>query len=197
MLRFAILPLAILTGVSVALPEAVAQARYSTPVAVPAEAGKRLDELFGELRRARNAAAAERVADRIRAEWLRSGSATIDLLMQRAGSAISARDFDVALDLLDQVITLVPGYAEGWNRRATTHFMMNDYAKSMADIERTLRLEPRHFGALGGLAQIMKNTGRKELALDAYMRVLDVYPMLRSAQDEVGELAEELSGRGI
>jgi tetratricopeptide (TPR) repeat protein len=197
MLRFAILPLAILTGVSVALAEAVAQARYSTPVAVPAEAGKRLDELFGELRRARNAAAAERVADRIRAEWLRSGSATIDLLMQRAGSAISARDFDVALDLLDQVITLVPGYAEGWNRRATTHFMMNDYAKSMADIERTLRLEPRHFGALGGLAQIMKNTGRKELALDAYMRVLDVYPMLRSAQDEVGELAEELSGRGI
>ena len=69
--------------------------------------------------------------------------------------------------------------------------------KSMSDIERTLRLEPRHFGALGGMAQILKDTGSKQLALEAYTRVLDVYPMMRSAQSEVGELAEELAGQGI
>ena len=71
--------------------------------------------------------------------------------------------FDVALDFLDQIVTLSPDYAEGWNRRATVHFMMQNYGKSMSDIDHTLQLEPRHFGALSGMAQIMKNTGRKEI----------------------------------
>jgi tetratricopeptide (TPR) repeat protein len=197
MRRVVIPSLAFLVAASLAMPAAMAQARYSAPVAVPAEAGERLDSLFNELRRARNEAAAQRIANRIWREWFRSGSASIDFLMQRADRAMKAREFDVALDLLDQVVTLAPDYAEGWNRRATVHFMMDDYAKSMADIERTLRIEPRHFGALGGMAQIMKNTGRKQLALDAYMRVLEVYPMMRDAQNEVGALAEELGGRGI
>ena len=110
---------------------------------------------------------------------------------------MEAKKFDVALDFLDQVIVLQPTYAEGWNRRATVHFMMQNFGKSMADIERTLELEPRHFGALSGMAEIMKTTGRKQLALDAYQRVLEIYPMMRSAQNEVSELSEELAGEGI
>ena len=74
---------------------------------------------------------------------------------------MEAQKFDVALDFLDQVVTLQPTYAEGWNRRATVHFMMKNYGKSMSDIDHTLQLEPRHFGALSGMAQIMKNTGHK------------------------------------
>ncbi len=75
--------------------------------------------------------------------------------------------------------------------------MMQNFGKSMADIEQTLELEPRHFGALSGMAQIMKNTGRKELALEAYQRVLDIYPMMRNAQNQVATLSEELAGEGI
>jgi tetratricopeptide (TPR) repeat protein len=157
----------------------------------------RLDKLFSELKRERNERAAERIASRIWSEWFKSGSATIDLMMQWAQTAADKKDFDVALDFLDQVVVLSPDFAEGWNRRATVHFLMNNYAKSMADIDRTLQLEPRHFGALSGMAQILRNTGRKELALDAYLRVLDIYPMNRGAQTEVATLSEELSGEGI
>jgi tetratricopeptide (TPR) repeat protein len=157
----------------------------------------RLDKLFAELKRERNERAAERIAGRIWTEWFKSGSATIDLMMQWAQTAADKKDFDVALDFLDQIVTLSPNFAEGWNRRATIHFLMNNYAKSMADIDRTLQLEPRHFGALSGMAQILKNTDRKQLALDAYLRVLDIYPMMRSAQTEVATLSEDLSGEGI
>ena len=107
------------------------------------------------------------------------------------------KKFDVALDFLDQVVTLSPAYAEGWNRRATVHYMMHNFAKSMADIDHTLQLEPRHFGALSGMAEIMKETERKQLALDAYQRVLDIYPMMRNAQNELATLSEELTGEGI
>jgi tetratricopeptide (TPR) repeat protein len=158
---------------------------------------ERLDALFSQLKREGNEKAAERIAERIREEWMRSGSASIDLMMQWSKTAMDEQKYDVALDFLDQIVTLSPAFAEGWNRRATVHFMMRNYRKSMSDIDRTLQLEPRHFGALAGLAQIMKDAGRKELALDAFQRVLDIYPMLRGVQNEVGALAEELAGEGI
>lgn len=165
--------------------------------AAPADEVSRLDRLFAELKRERNEKAAERIAGQIWVEWRKSGSASIDLMLQWSNEAAEKKKFDVALDFLDQVITLQPGFAEGWNRRATVHFMMDNYAKSMADIEHTLRLEPRHFGALTGLAAILKETGRRELALDAYERTLDIYPMMRDAQSEVSTLSEELAGEGI
>lgn len=191
---------AILTVILVAVPLSAAHAqttgRSSTGVAAE-EPQARIDRLFDELRRARNEQAAERVAARIRNEWTRSGSASVDLLMQWSQEAMKKENTAVAMDFLDQVVMLAPDYAEGWNRRATLHFTMENYSKSMADIGRVLRLEPRHFGALGGMATILKNAGHKEAAMHAYERVLEVYPMMRSAQTELGNLADELTGEGI
>ncbi|UVK40091.1 hypothetical protein LHFGNBLO_001520 [Mesorhizobium sp. AR10] len=165
------------------------------PVAVTKEA--RIDQLFADLKRERNEKAAERISGRIWSEWFQSGSASVDLMMQWSQKAIENQKFDVALDFLDQVVTLQPTYAEGWNRRATVHYMMKNFGKSMSDIDRTLQLEPRHFGALSGLAQIMAVTGHKQSALDAWQRVLGIYPMMRNAQDQVATLSEELAGEGI
>jgi tetratricopeptide (TPR) repeat protein len=161
------------------------------------KAENRLDKLFADLKRERNEKAAERIAGQIWEEWFKSGSASIDLMMMWAQNAMEAQKYDVALDFLDEVITLQPTYAEGWNRRATLHFMMSNYSKSMSDIDHTLSLEPRHFGALSGMAQILKSAGKKELALKAYQQVLEIYPMMRSAQNEVATLSEELAGEGI
>jgi tetratricopeptide (TPR) repeat protein len=158
---------------------------------------EKLETLFKELKKARTASSAGRIAQSIWKEWGQSGSATVDLLMQWSDDAMKQRKFDAALDFLDQVIVLDPAYAEGWNKRATIHYMMDEYAKSMSDIEHVLRIEPRHFGALTGMAMILKQTGRREMALQAYTRVLEVYPMMRSAQTAVAELSEELAGEGI
>lgn len=180
-------------------PSLAADPKAAGPAAAaaPASAGETLDTLFAELKRERNPQAAERIAKRIWNEWYKSGSASIDLMMKWSNDAVAAQKYDVALDFLDQVVTLQPGFAEGWNRRATVHFLMRQFGKSMADIEHTLELEPRHFGALSGMAQIMKETGRKELALSAWQRVIDIYPMMRSAQNEIATLSEELAGESI
>jgi tetratricopeptide (TPR) repeat protein len=177
-----------------AMPQAFADAAKAAP---EQEGVSRLDKLFDDLKRERNEAAAQRIANFIREEWTRSGSATIDLMMQWSATAMEEKRYDVALDFLDQITVLAPDYAEGWNRRATLHYMMGSYAMSMSDIEHVLRLEPRHFGALSGMAAIFKTYDMKEPALDAFQRVLNVYPMLRSAQEEVADLAEELAGEGI
>ena len=197
---FAFLAIFLVSG-AVALParaddQAAAPAAPDAPPPVMTKQAH-LDQLFSDLKRERNEKAAERIAGNIWSEWFQSGSASIDLMMIWSQKAIEGQKFDVALDFLDQVVILQPTYAEGWNRRATLHFMMSNYSKSMSDIDHALSLEPRHFGALSGMAQILKAAGNKELALKAYQQVLEIYPMMRSAQNEVATLSEELAGEGI
>ncbi|MBO0662969.1 hypothetical protein LQ948_08620 [Jiella sp. MQZ9-1] len=153
-----------------------------------------LDRLFGELRKQPDADKARSIAAQIERQWRRSGSATVDLLMQRAAKAMADQNNAAALDVLDQTIVLDPAYAEAWNRRATLNFTMNKFGKSLADIEQTLAREPRHWGALMGLGMILEHLDENQKAFDTYMKVLAIYPALKSAQDAAGRLADELTG---
>ncbi len=155
---------------------------------------QRLDELFGALKRERDPERAGVIADQIRMEWADSGSATINLLMQWADKAILEKRNAAALDFLDQVIALKPDYAEAWNRRATLNYALGDYRKSMEDINQVLKLEPRHFGALAGMAAILGESGNDQLTLKAWERFLEIYPADRAAQQQVETLSEKLAG---
>ena len=197
---FLVTAMAMATAMAVAPAPSLAQ-QAESPEIRPLEPEKtrtdRLDDYFFELKRDAKPASARRIADRIWAEWRRSDSATANQLMEWANDAISDKRYFTALDLLDQIVVLTPDYAEGWNRRATLHYMMNNHAKSMADIHVVLELEPRHFGALMGMASILTAAGSDEAALGTYLKVLEVYPAMREAQDRVSQLSEELAGDEI
>lgn len=178
---------------------AVAQAADTSvnPPAASAELPtrtQRLDTLFAELKKTGDADKAKDIADRIRLEWQDSGSASVNLLMQWASKAVESNKQAIALDLYDQAIALAPDYVEGWNQRATLHYQMGNYRKSMSDINRVLILEPRHFGALAGMAAILSASGKDELALRAWEQFLAVYPADRKAQEQFGEIEEKLAG---
>jgi tetratricopeptide (TPR) repeat protein len=129
--------------------------------------------------------------------WRRSGSDSMDFLLRRATEAIEKKDFETALVHLDDLVRLAPDFAEGWNQRATVHFMMKNYGESMRDIEMVLALEPRHFGALSGLGIILDRTGYDDGALEAYRRVLELHPNMPGAQKGVEKLAPEVDGREL
>jgi tetratricopeptide (TPR) repeat protein len=175
-------------------PLVAAEPSAQEEVASLATPKQRLDALFAELKKEGDEEKARQVAERIRLEWQDSGSATVNLLMQWANTAITDDKQTVALDILDQVIVLAPNYVEGWNRRATLHYQMGNYRKSMSDINRVLAIEPRHFGALAGMAAMLESSGKNELAMRAWQQFLDIYPSDRKAQEQLGELAEKLAG---
>ncbi len=172
-------------------------AKPAKPAKPPFQLAKDLDSLFNQLKRTREQKRAKRISEAIWAKWHRSDSRSVDLLTTWARSAAGKKSYGQAMDLLDQVVVMRPGYAEGFNQRATVHFLMNNYSKSIADIERTLALEPRHFGALAGLANILERIGEKEKAMETWYRVLAVYPAMKNAQTSVLRLEEELAGNGI
>lgn len=158
------------------------------------ENDERLDALFADLKRTSDPRLAQPIANNIWSQWFRSGSASIDLMMQWSNQAMQDRRYSMALDFLDQVTVRAPDYAEGWNRRATVHFTMRNYAKSMSDIHRVLALEPRHFGALSGMATMLESSGNKQAALVVWQRALSVYPAMKTAQDAIIRLTDEVSG---
>lgn len=164
-----------------AAPLAYAQL-HDDPATVDGGRQSNLNQLFEDLKRESNEAAADRIVRRIREAWAESGGSTADLLVERAREAAAEDKFNVALDLLDQVVVLYPAYVEGWNSRALVYLMMNDYRRAMSDLANVLAVEPRHFEALNGMAGILRLTGHVEEALEVYRRMLDIYPMQRRVQ---------------
>ena len=170
---------------------------YAAPVAMFSRTQQEqdaLNELFDILSRESDPKKAQRTSRQIVQKLTDSGSASINLLMERASEAMGKNSNSVALDILDQVVTLAPDYAEGWNRRATLYFTMKDFSRSIADVERVLELEPRHYGALSGLAAMLQALGREKRALEVWYKVLEVYPANEQAQSAVIKLEEKLAG---
>lgn len=167
-----------------------------SPEEEAARRAERLDGLFVLLARPDNPAW-EAVQGEIWSLWSHSGSPSMDLLLSRAAKAMERKDFDHALRFLDDLVRLAPDFAEGWNKRATVHYLREDYGRSVADIQRTLALEPRHFGAIYGLGAILERTGDKKGALTAYRRGLEINPHLPGAQEAVERLAPEVDGREL
>lgn len=155
----------------------------------------RLDHLFETLAGGDLDAAKEAERD-IVATWMASGSDTIDLLMQWALNAIEEKNYPLALDYLNRITSLKPDYVEGWNKRATVHFLKEDFARSIADIEQVLVLEPRHFGAISGLGTIMREIGDEKHAVEAYERALAIDPLLDNVREALDDMDAE-ADRGI
>lgn len=170
------------------------------PPASPAEAAARredrLEALFARLSD-EETKDWQSVQDEIWRVWSRSGSASMDLLLERANDAMKEGDPELALRFLNDLVRLDPDFAEGWNQRATVYFRLGEYGRSVADIERVLALEPRHFGALSGLAMILERLGDEEGAYKAYKQALAVHPNLPGAEKAVERLAPEVEGREL
>lgn len=168
--------------------------------AMPAAADQtdsRLDALFRQLRVAPDAAISHRIEAQVWLIWSRSKMVGTRIVLREGLAAMEEKDYEKALARFDAVVELEPEFAEGWNRRATVLYLMGDYAGSVKDIERTLSLESRHFGALSGLGMIYESLDQKEPALKAFRAALEIHPNLESIQARVRELTKEVEGREL
>lgn len=164
---------------------------------VPEDRDAMLAELYTHLAQSQDATQSAPIAEAIEQLWQQSGSDTIGVLMGRSAKAINDKKNELAMQLLDAVTELAPDYAEGWNRRAYVQYLNNNYEGAVGDLRRALALEPNHFKALEGLARILRDTGQKKAALQAYKQILKINPYQEGAKEAVDELSVEVEGQGI
>lgn len=154
---------------------------------------ERLDGLFALLQEADPEDWIEIEGD-IQFIWGHSGSASMDMLLERGLQAMMGGDFSKAVEHLSALIDHAPNFAEGWNARATAYYMMDEYGLSIEDIRQTLARNPRHFGALAGLGMIFEELDNPEGALQAYLAAQAVHPHLANINEAVIRLTKELTG---
>jgi tetratricopeptide (TPR) repeat protein len=157
----------------------------------------RLNPLFEQLRSLSDPSEAKVVEMTIWAIWSEANDPATDSLMTIGRQAMQAGNLAGAVALFDAVVTRRPDFAEGWNSRATALFMMGQLQASAADVEKTLALEPRHFGALAGLGQINLALDREEEALKAFDAALKVNPHLQSVRAAAETLRKRKKDKDI
>ena len=156
-----------------------------------------LDGLFRDLKAAQSPQLVRQIELQIWARWFETGSEEMDRMLLSGDRALSMGQYNRSYAILNGVIELLPDLSEGWNRRATLRYLMGDYEGSIADIDETLKLEPRHFGALSGLGLCHAALGNEEEALDAFERALIHNPHMQGVKRKVKELRDRLGRHAI
>ncbi len=180
--------LAIFTALALLTPAVPAQAMQDDP---------RLARLFVALHSTQSPGWAQYLEQTIWGIWTETADPETNRLMEKGLTAMAGDEAQAALAAFNDVVKRQPNYAEGWNKRATVEYLLNQFDASIADILHTLQLEPRHFGALSGLGGIYLAQGNKEAALKAFSAALAIDPHLDGVQEQVDRLKREVNGDPI
>lgn len=175
------------------LGRAMALAVMFVFAAVPADAAQdaRLDPLFEKLKAAADAREAQIYENAIWRVWLEPDDGAINSLMRLGLDAQNRGDMFGAFAIYDAITGLKPDYAEGWNRRATVLFLLDRLEESRKDAEKTLELEPRHFGALSGLGLIAMRQNHPDKALEVLEKALAINPHMANVRGHVEQLRKK------
>lgn len=161
------------------------------------QADPRLDSLFEQLKETTNAREADGIERQIWSIWMEAGAEDLNILMRQGAVAMAERNFPLAMESFNALIALAPDMAEAWNKRATLHYLMQNFEASVADVQRTLALEPRHFGAIVGMGMIYDQLGDQAAALRAFEQGLEINPHMENILEQSKKLAQELRDRNI
>ena len=124
--------------------------------------------------------------------WNRSGDPAVDKLFAKGVLQMQVQALDDALATFSLIVRRKPGFAEGWNKRATIYFLLGRNQESLKDCDEVLKRNRHHFGALSGAGQIHLKLGNAEKALDFFRRAVDVNPNLDAAARIIPLLEEHL-----
>lgn len=160
-------------------------------IVVPVQADQtsdRLPALFEKLQSTLDTNKAERIEQQIWAIWGLPEERKASVPFASGVIAMQHGDYRGARLYFDKVVKTAPNFAEGWNKRATIAYALGDFEASVLDIQKTLALEPRHFGALSGLALIYEANGQEEAALDVLIQVKEIYPGMSGIDERMRDL---------
>ena len=157
----------------------------------------RLDGLFERLKAAPTNEAAGPIELQIWEIWGESADEQSDFLMKQGQVFMQAQAFKEAITDYSLLIAHDPGFAEAWNKRATLNYLVGDLGASLKDIEKTLELEPRHFGALSGMGLVLMRLDREADALKSFEAALALHPNLPAAKAHVEMLRDKVLGEPL
>lgn len=167
---------------------------WAVPSAADQTSG-RLTDLFDRLQSATDHAQASDIEHQIWTIWGLPQDREASVPFAQGVIAMKHGDLEGARRYFDEVVRIAPEFAEGWNKRATVAYALGDLDGSVLDIQKTITLEPRHFGAMAGLALIHTAYGREESALDILNKIKEIHPRMPNIDEWMRTLRESIANK--
>jgi len=166
---------------------------FASKAALADQNDPRLSNLFKKLNETENQDEIRDLISDIWNIWYEVDDPKVIEYFEKGIQAMNLRNYPLAIRFFNNLIEEDPNFAEGWNKRATVHFMMGNFDQSMQDIIKTLELEPRHFGALDGMGLIFIHLGQFKQAIDVYDKMLEIFPFSEKTMDKKERIQSFLS----
>ena len=157
---------------------------FASKIALADQNDPRLNNLFKKLNETENQDEIRDLISDIWNIWYEVDDPKVIEYFEKGIQAMNLRNYPLAIRFFNNLIEEDPNFAEGWNKRATVHFIMGNFDQSMQDIIKTLELEPRHFGALDGMGLIFIHHGQFQQAIDVYDKMLEIFPFSVKTMDK-------------
>lgn len=154
-------------------------------------------DLLNQLATAESPAAAARVAEALRTEWSKSGSAAIDLLLRRGNDAMEAGEFETAANHFTAAIDHDPAFPEAWAARASAYYSLGLIGPALDDLRQALVLNPSHFEVLTGFAVMLEEMGRPAEALEVFRQAQAINPQDELISGAVARIERDLEGTAL
>ena len=140
-----------------------------------------LEILFNNLTQIQSEIKARPIISEIWSIWSIAADKKTQEKFDLGNQLMSKRQFRESINIFSETIIMQPNFAEAWNKRATVNYLIGNYEDSISDIFSTLELEPRHFGALDGLAEIYFMQDKYYEAAQIYRKILEILPYNKKA----------------
>ena len=192
MIRFALALVFMLTTTPAAMAQ-VAQEEAKVEVA-PVDPVKKkaddIDRLLGDLHKT-GVANPQATIEKIWTLWSVNDSPMAEVLLTQSSKALQDGAFETSEQMLNELVGSYPDYTEALNLRAKLYYNMKRYDDAQADLEAVLDSEPRHFGALSGLAAVYQAKGETAKAAAMLRDAIAVNPYLESAKEVLKQLEHD------
>ena len=157
-----------------------------------------LNKLFNQLKNNSDASMAFEVEMKIWNIWSTHPSQeNLTQLLANGSNLMTQHKLNKAYETFSKVISLDPNWAEGWNKCATVLYILGRYEESQEDINKVLKLEKRHFGALSGQGLVQIELKNYERAINSYKEVQKIYPSMQSPKIMIPQLKELIKSESI
>jgi len=169
----------------------------ATQFATADQSSPELEQLFTQLKTSQTAEDAQPIAQKIWSVWMKSDDLATNELMEQGMTEVGRGNLVAGRDIFTLVTEHSPNFAEGWNKLATVNYMMGDIDSSLKHIEKTLALEPRHFGSISGRGLCYLKLDRLQSALIEFKAALDVHPWMLDARRNLKLIEENMENYSI
>ncbi len=124
--------------------------------------------------------------------WFRGDGSACSRELHAINRLLSRKAYADALPRLNALVLKAPHFAEAYNQRAILYYQIGEFRKSIEDCQRTLRLNPHHFGAQAGIGQCYLRLKRPADALKALRRAFQMNPILEGIRESIQALERML-----